>query len=183
MRIAYVLRTVLAGAAVVGLAVGCGSGKSVEGTAQPTTRDIDKIEVWNPCTQLTDEALRSARVDPTTKSVITDAAQGPTSWRACQWQATELPYFVSVLSTSHTQDESRANPKLTNFRDVTIGPRKALIYQEKSEPSADGCYVSLPAEQGMVEVRTGKRQTKPIAADPCDLAVGHAKNLEPYLPK
>ncbi|MEV0250708.1 DUF3558 domain-containing protein [Nocardia sp. NPDC050712] len=178
----YVLRTVIAGAAVVGLAAGCGTGKSVEGTATPTTRDIDKIEVWNPCTQLSNEALQKARVDPATKTVTTDA-QGGASWRVCKWQATELPIFVTVFSTSHTQDESRANPKLTNFRDVTIGPRKSLTYQEKSEPSADGCYASLPAEQGMIEVRVGKRQTKPIAADPCDLAVGYAKDLEPYLPK
>ncbi|MEV6280423.1 DUF3558 domain-containing protein [Nocardia sp. NPDC051832] len=183
MRIAYVLRTVMAGAAVVGLAAGCGTGKSVEGTAKPTTRNPDAIQVWNPCTQLSDEALRKTRVDPATKSVTTDPAQGPAAWRICKWTSTEGPYYVGVNSTSHTLDESRANQKLTGFRDVTIGPRNGLIYQDKSDTRGDICYVALPAQQGMVEITASWRASKPITADRCELAIGHAKDLEPYLPK
>ncbi|MEU8894442.1 DUF3558 domain-containing protein [Nocardia sp. NPDC048505] len=180
MRIADVLRTVGVGAVVVGVVAACGPSKSVEGTAQPTTREA---EIWNPCTQLSDEALRKGRMDPASKSVTTDPSQGPAAWRVCKWNATELPYWVTVFSTRFTQDDSRSNAKLTNFREVTVGPRKGLIYQEKSEPTTDGCYVSLPAEQGMIEVRVGKRSLKPIPNDPCDLAIGHAKDLEPFLPK
>ncbi|WP_194819273.1 DUF3558 domain-containing protein [Nocardia sp. XZ_19_385] len=183
MRIAYVLRTVMAGAAVVGLAAGCGTGKSVEGTAKPTTRNPDAIQVWDPCTQLGDEALRKTRVDPATKDVTTNPAHGPASWRVCSWNSTELPYFLMVLSTSHTQDESRANTKLTGFKDVTIGSRKGMTYQDKSDTRGDVCYVSLPAEQGMVEVAVSWRASKPITADRCERAIAHAQELEPYLPK
>ncbi|MBF6140367.1 DUF3558 domain-containing protein [Nocardia farcinica] len=148
----------------------------------PQVLIIARNVTFNPCTDLPDDVLRSTGVDPSTKRVTTDAA-GSSSWRICNWEAIDLPYYLSVASTSHTQEESRNNPKLTGFRDITIGPRQALIYQDKVDSRGNICYVSLPAAQGMFEVAASWRTSQPITADRCELAVEHAKDLEPVLPK
>ncbi|MBF6263302.1 DUF3558 domain-containing protein [Nocardia farcinica] len=178
MRTAAVLRAIIAAVGVVGV-VGCGA--TVDGAAT-TAGDSSGNVTFNPCTDLPDDVLRSTGVDPSTKRVTTDAA-GSSSWRICNWEAIDLPYYLSVASTSHTQEESRNNPKLTGFRDITIGPRQALIYQDKVDSRGNICYVSLPAAQGMFEVAASWRASQPITADRCELAVEHAKDLEPVLPK
>ncbi|MET8776233.1 DUF3558 domain-containing protein [Nocardia sp. NPDC004654] len=184
MRTADVLRTVLAGAAVIGLAAGCGS--TVDGTAAtPTTtvRNLDEIEVYNPCTQLSEEAMRGTGADPSTKRVVTDPPTGPASWRICSWEVTALPYFVTVASSSHTVDETRANPNETGFRDVNIGARPGLVHQDRADTRGLICRVAIPAEQGMFVISADWRASKPITQDRCELAVKHAKDLEPHLPK
>ncbi|MEV0031118.1 DUF3558 domain-containing protein [Nocardia sp. NPDC050793] len=184
MRTADVLRTALAGVAVIGLAGGCGS--TVGGTAAtPTTtvRNLDEIEVYNPCTELGDEALRATGIDPATKRVITDPPQGPASWRMCGWRAPDLPYTLQVGSSSHTPEETRSNPKVTVLNDVQIGSRPGLISQDKSDSKGLICYVTFPAEQGMFEISVGWMSSQPITRDRCELAVEHARDLEPILPK
>ncbi|MFF3227906.1 DUF3558 domain-containing protein [Nocardia suismassiliense] len=180
------VRTVLAGVAVVGLVVGC--SPTEEGT--PTTNGAngsptngERTVTFNPCKDLSDEALRATRVDPASKSVVTDPASGPTAWRICKWDAANGPYFVTVSSTYFTQADSRKNDKLTGFRDVQIGPRAGLTYQDKSDEEKLRCYVSLPTAEGMFEVTVGWRYGEPVTRDRCELAAEHATQLEPYLPK
>ncbi|MEU7768385.1 DUF3558 domain-containing protein [Nocardia sp. NPDC049190] len=181
MRTADVLRTTLGGVAVLALVTGCGS--SVDGTATTTAKPANDIQIFNPCTQLSDDVLRGTGVDPATKSVTTDPPSGPASWRICGWQSTELPYFVDVASSTHTVEETRANDKETGFRDVMIGPRASLIHQDKTDTRGETCRVAIPAEQGMFVISATWRASKPITNDRCELAVGHAKDLEPHLPK
>ncbi|WP_194837921.1 DUF3558 domain-containing protein [Nocardia sp. XZ_19_369] len=181
------VRTVLAGVAVVGLVVGC---SPTEGT--PTTEvsgkptNGERTVQYNPCTELSDDALRATKVDAASKDVTTDAPTGPVSARVCQWSSTEGPYFVSVSSTVYSQDEARKNDKLTGFRDVPIGPRPGLTYQDKSDVDKLRCYASLPWSKGMFEVAVGWRYSARASipqSPPCDLAVRHAQELEPFLPK
>lgn len=182
-----VLRTVLAGMAVAGLVAGCSptkDGAPTTASGKPTSGET--TVQYNPCTELSDEALRATKVDPASKDVTTDAPTGPVSARVCQWSSTEGPYFVSVSSTVYSQDDARKNEALTGFRDVKIGPRPGLIYQDKSDEDKLRCYASLPWSKGMFEVtvgwRYGSRASMP-QSPPCDLAVRHAQELEPYLPK
>lgn len=178
------IRTMLVGAAVTALVTGCSSTKDgTPTTSGPKTVNGEKTVEWNPCTQLSDEAVRAARMDPATKDVTTDAPTGPVDARICQWTAVDGPYFVSVSSTIYSLDDARKNDKLTGFRNVQIGPRASLIYQDKSDTKQLSCYVSLPAAQGMLEVSVGWMYGEPVTRDRCDLAVQHAKELEPYLPK
>jgi hypothetical protein len=169
LRTADVLRTALAGAAVMAMAAGCGSTVDGNATTSLPSSSNSTADIFNPCTQLSDDVLRATGVDPTTKRVTTDAPTGPTAWRICGWLSPDLPYMMSVASSSHTQEESRANPKLTGFRDVMIGPRRGLIYQDKSDTKGEICY--------------GWLSPKPITRDRCELAVKHATDLEPHLPK
>ncbi|WP_280403400.1 DUF3558 domain-containing protein [Nocardia brasiliensis] len=178
------IRTVLVGAAVTALVTGCSPSKDgTPTTSGPKTVNGEKTVEWNPCKDLSDQALRAARVDPGTKSVVTDPASGPSAWRICKWDAADGPYYVTVSSTYFTQNDSRKNEKLTGFRDVQVGSRAGLIYQDKTDQQGLRCYVSLPAPEGMIEVTIGWGYGEPVTRDRCELAVEHAKQLEPYLPK
>lgn len=183
-----VLRATMAAAAVALLAAGCGSTTEGEPTAAgsntaSTTRNLDEIEIFNPCSELSDEALESAGLDPSSKGVITDPPSGPSTWRVCNWTPSDKQFAIGVFSTSHTLEESRENDDLTDFKDVTVGSREGLSFRDKSTPAGDGCYVAFAAEQGMFEIsadwlRRGKRDV-----DICSIALDHAIELEPHLPK
>ncbi|WP_107660073.1 DUF3558 domain-containing protein [Nocardia suismassiliense] len=182
------VRTVLAGVAVVGFVVGC--SPTEEGT--PTTEVSGKptsgepTVQYNPCTDLSDDALRTVKVDVASKKTVTDAPSGPVTWRMCQWASTDGPYAVTVGASTHTLDEARKNDTVTGFRDVKVGPRAGLIYQDKADENKLRCYVSMPSSTGMFVVIVGwfygQRASLP-QAPPCDLAAQHAAQLEPYLPK
>lgn len=180
MRTADVLRTVLGGAALLALVTGCGS--SVDGTPTTTSKSAGDIQIFNPCTQLSDEVLRATGMDPATKSVTTDPAQGTSSWRICGWYPTGRLYKMTVYSTAHTLAESRANEKLTGFRDVTVGPRQGATFQDKSDTRGERCYVAFPAEQGMFEVSVSWASSG-ANPDLCAIAIRHATDLEPHLPR
>ncbi|MGW6424211.1 DUF3558 domain-containing protein [Nocardia sp. NPDC055053] len=175
------------GAVVVSAAAsGCGHGGET-GSAQPTTRDLDKIVVFNVCSQLGDDVLRDAGLDPTTKRVLTDPPSGPSTWRVCNWKPIDDRYGaglrrVDVFSTSHTLAETRAKDSLTGVQETTVGNRAGLTFREKNDP--ESCYVAFEADQGMFEVSVGWLGNEgPRGGDLCDMAAKHAAALEPHLPK
>ncbi|WP_327111724.1 DUF3558 domain-containing protein [Nocardia sp. NBC_01730] len=182
MRTADVLRTALGGVAVLALATGCGS--NVDGAAPTTgaTESRGDVQVFNPCSQLSDEALRAIGLDPLAKSVTTDPPQGPSAWRICGWYPPEHKYKVDVMSSSHTLAETRANNKIAILREITIGARNGVVSRDKSDTQGDSCYASFPAEQGMFEIAVGW-ESEARKPDLCELAVKHAQALEPILPK
>lgn len=182
-----VVRTVLAGMAVVGLVAGCspkdeeGAPKTVSGSPTSGVQNL-----FNPCTDLPDDALRASRLDPASKHAVTDAPTGGVVARICRWDATDGPYVVSVSSLTYTLDDLRRNDRVIILRDVQIGSRSGLISQDKVDTDKLRCNISLPAAQGTVEVGVGwlygDRASLP-QAPPCDLNIRHATELEPYLPK
>ncbi|WP_378742699.1 DUF3558 domain-containing protein [Nocardia brasiliensis] len=173
---------------VAGLVAGCssgGEGPKTEGPSGKTT-DGESTVQYNPCSELSDEALRATRVDPASKSTDTDAPSGPVTWRMCTWKSTDGPYFVTVGSSTHTMDEARKNETVTGFRDTKVGARSGLIYEDKNDEDKLRCYVSMPSSLGMFVVIVGWRYSERASlpqAPPCDLAVRHATQLESYLPK
>ncbi|TLG03491.1 DUF3558 domain-containing protein [Nocardia cyriacigeorgica] len=180
------VRAMLGGIAAVGLVAGCSTSVDGEPAAQGKSESTTSENVaFNPCTDVPSEALQAAKVDESSKATVTDAPTGPVPWRICRWTSTEGPYAVSIGSSTHTQEEARANPNLAGYRDVQIGNRSALVYYDKQDADKLMCYVNLPWASGMFEVAVGwfysKRDSMP-QSPPCDLAVQHATSLEPYLP-
>nr|WP_245839049.1 DUF3558 domain-containing protein [Nocardia donostiensis] len=181
------VRAVLGGVAVIGVAAGCSvyvdGEPAAEGQSATTTEET--VE-YNPCTDLSDEALQATGLDPATKGTVTDAPTGPVTWRMCQWTSTEGPYLVTVGASVYTQDDVRQNSVVTGFRDAQIGPRSGLTFYDKNDEDQLRCYVSLPSEQGVINVIVNwyysQKESIP-QSPPCDLAIQHAAELEPYLPK
>ncbi|MFF0542538.1 DUF3558 domain-containing protein [Nocardia thailandica] len=176
--------------AAVGAAVLAGCGTTTDGSAGPTTtvRDLDKIEVFNPCRgALSDDALRGAGLDPATLHVTTDPPTGVSAWRVCSWRPLDDRYGsgkrdIAIFSTSHTLDEARAKDSAVVIRDTTINSRPGLISKEKATP--DICYASFAAEQGMFEITAAWLSTEgPRGGDLCEMAEKYAVALEPHLPK
>ncbi|MEV6278386.1 DUF3558 domain-containing protein [Nocardia sp. NPDC051832] len=184
-----VVRTMVAGVAVSGLIAGCGttvggSPKTEEANATGANTTLingEKSVVYNPCKDLSDEKIRAAGADPATKRTVTDAQSGPAAFRICQWEATDLPYYVSIGSSIYSLADTRNNDKLTDFRDVPIGPRTGLVHKDKRFD--DRCYVSLPMSGGSIMVTAGWKHGEQTARDICDLVIEDGKALEPFLPK
>ncbi|MGW5315429.1 DUF3558 domain-containing protein [Nocardia thailandica] len=176
--------------AAVGAAVLVGCGTTTQGSAGPSTtvRDLDKIEVFNPCRgALSDDALRGAGLDPATKLVTTDPPSGVSAWRICDWAPSDNRYgsgrrMVGVGSTSHTLDETRTKESVTVLREATVNGRRGLVFKENATP--DICYVGFDAHQGMFEVTASWLSTEgPRVGDLCEQAEKYAIALEPHLPK
>lgn len=183
------VRLAAVGVAAVAVLAGCSS--TVDGTATeqgqgsaPTSHD-ESIPLFNPCTDLSDEVLAGADLDPASKQVTVDRQDGPPSWwKICDWRSTEGPYAVAVLSSRRTVEERRANENSPFVKDVTVGSRDAIVTTNKDVDKL-ACYVSMPAHQGMFEVgilwRYSERE-KMTESPPCGLAIEYAGYFEPHLP-
>lgn len=180
------LRLAVGTVAASAVITGCNGGGE---SAAPTTtvRDLDKIVVFNVCSQLSDEVLRGAGLDPATKDVVTDPPTGPSTWRVCNWKPLDDRYGrgsrnIGVFSTSHTLAEARTKPSVVDLKETTVGSRPGLTFREKND--SDGCMVAFEADQGMFEVRVSWLSNEgPRVGDVCEMAAKYAANLEPQLPK
>ncbi|MFD5178403.1 DUF3558 domain-containing protein [Nocardia sp. NPDC058379] len=183
MRGVVVVRAVACGLAGVAVLAGCGDGE--QGAGGPTKA---AVEVFNPCRgALSDDALRSAGLDPATKSVLTDPPSGASSWRVCSWKPLDDRFgsgrrMVGVFSTSKTLSDARKKEGAVVLRDTAVNGRPGLVSQETSDP--DSCYVSFEAEQGMFEIRTSWLSKEgPRVGDACEMSEKYGALLEPHLPK
>ncbi|MBF6161349.1 DUF3558 domain-containing protein [Nocardia cyriacigeorgica] len=189
MRTADVLRVTLAAGAAVLLAAGCNTTVDGEATTQgdgaASAGSPTAVAIFNPCSDLSEQALTDAGLDPSTERTSIDPPSGGADWRICSWKPSDssATYRVDVFSTSYTIDEARQNDNLTGFKDVTIGPRSGVTLYDKSDTKRDRCYAAFPAEQGMFEVAVTWRGSSSDMPDMCVIAVDQATKLEPNLPK
>ncbi|MFE3443163.1 DUF3558 domain-containing protein [Nocardia sp. NPDC059180] len=186
MRNRIVLSGLVVGAVALGT-VACGD--TTDGTPTTTTSDVASaaaaVELFNPCSDLSEQALTDAGLDPSTERTSVDPPSGEADWRICSWKPTDssATVRVDVFSTSYTIDEARQNDNLTGFENVTIGPRSGVTLYDKSDTKRDRCYAAMPAAQGMFEIAVTWRGSESAMPDMCDLAVEQAARLEPNLPK
>ncbi|RJO78705.1 DUF3558 domain-containing protein [Nocardia panacis] len=182
-----VVPVVLVGLAA--LVVGCKPGGSEKAPlTPPPLSDV----LWNPCTDLSDDVLRVLRVNPADKHVGIDSGN-PTNAAAksCSWNSTEGPYGVGVGAERFSLADVRKNKVLLNFRDVRVGSRPGLMYQDNiatNDGSADPltCYVSVPYKQGSIDLFiywSRGEESKASQLPPCDIALSRATDLVSYLPQ
>ncbi|MBF6357172.1 DUF3558 domain-containing protein [Nocardia higoensis] len=180
MRAIIAARTVIAGVAVLGLVTGCSDVGLGSEPGTPTAAEPEMDNLLDPCTDIPDEWLIETGLDPSTERNVVNPDK-ISSWRICGWKPTAANYRMDLLSTSKTIEDARANPNLTILREITIGDRAGIVSKDDFE-GARSCYISLPAEQGMFEIAVDWFGDRPAEAQ-CDLAIKHATDLEPHLPK
>ncbi len=166
---------------LVALAVVAACESKVDGTP---TSSAPQHAAFNPCTDLSDEAVRAASADPASKAVVTDA--GPqASTKACGWRSTDGPHSLGIGSLNQSLSDVPKNTKLVNVRETTVGPRQALMYNDDFDEKSDknSCWVGFDYSGGLIEINIDWDYLVPKTADPCDLALDRAKKLEPYLPR
>lgn len=168
------------------LTAGCG-GVTGEGSSVDTTEQKPETVAFNPCDELSDDALRAAGLDPNTKKDSVNSPTGGGVWKICFWRPLDrTPYAVSVGTTTFTQDDLADNPTVTGFEDVQIGSRAGKTYRQANSSMNLRCYVSMPSGGGMANIIVDWDASEKDSAPntpPCSLAVERARELEPYLPQ
>ncbi|MFI2232995.1 DUF3558 domain-containing protein [Nocardia testacea] len=174
-------------ATAISLIAGC--GVTVEGETKETGESTSIGEAnaeWNPCSQLSEEALRAAGTDPSQKINTVDAPGDRALFRMCSWDSVDGPYHVGIGSTALAQEEWYNNTEATGVRPQQVNDRSGLtFYPNDGEQPMRQCYVSLPMAGGSIFVNVdwqySQRSSLP-ESPPCALALQHAQKLEPYLP-
>lgn len=167
---------IVAAAAVVPVLGACGGTTS--GTATTSTSAVE-VALWNPCTEIPDDLLSDAGVDPAKKeSGVAGVHQS--GWEICTWEGRQ--YFLAVYSSRRTVQEIREKPGNVAFRDVSIGGRQGVEYRVEGASMNLNCDIVFAADQGMVSLRVGNRASADNHEDPCMLANDIAEMLVPVFP-
>nr|WP_280193621.1 DUF3558 domain-containing protein [Nocardia farcinica] len=167
---------IVAAAAVVPVLGACGGTTS--GTATTSTSAAE-VALWNPCTEIPDDLLRQAGVDP---AVVESGVAGvhQSGWEICTWRGPT--YSMAVYSSTRSVQEIREKPGNTDFRDVQIGGRQGVEYRVAGASRDLDCDIVFPASQGMVSIRIGNSALVDNPQDPCRLVNKAAEILVPVLP-
>ena len=161
------MRAAVSVLALVLLVTGCSEG--VPGTAV-------EAKLFDPCTDLSNEALWQANLLPDSKS---DLVQFD-GWHICSWDdSTDWYRNTAIYSTELRLVDFRANKTKTEFRDIEVNGRQALEYKEVNTREL-ACTVGFETARGSVHVEVGWLSNAP--ANRCQLAAEHASRLLPYLP-
>ncbi|CRK50451.1 conserved exported hypothetical protein [Rhodococcus sp. RD6.2] len=156
------------------LASGCGT---VAGEAKPQDPTASQPE-FNPCDDLSDDAVRAAGMDPATEAREILGVQQP-GWSICEWDGPS--YALGVAATNYSLGDVRRNPEFKGFEPVEVPGRSAIRFGSASGGSDDRCYVATPSGSGTVLISATLPVGRP--GDPCALALDGTRVLLPYLPE
>ncbi len=161
------------------LVAGC-EDNSVDGSPTATSTTALNAGLFEPC-DIPPAAIQAAGLDPASKDADFAGVER-TGWEACAWDSGSW-YDVTVLSTTHSLDEIKANPKSTDFRAAQIPGRDAVTYLDVSDKNHEVCDVAFAADKGAVIVRAGKKGSKSQGEDSCVVAVRTAASLNSEIPR
>ncbi|MBF6173634.1 DUF3558 domain-containing protein [Nocardia blacklockiae] len=175
-RIKLVLAVATAGAALVA-AGGCMDSQSADKT--PTSAAAPAL--FNPCTSIPDDALRTAGVDPATRdSGIAGVPQS--GFEICGWRGQQ--YSITVYSSARTVADYESRSDYGDFRDVTIAGRSGRQFRDQSGGAGHlACDVIFAAAQGSVQIELLNKASADNPPEPCSALQQAATALVPHLPK
>lgn len=159
------------------LLAGCGSS-SVSGNADAEGTAAGE-PVFSPCDDIPDEAVRTLGMDPATESRDIYGVQQP-GWKICEWHGAG-PY-LSVLSTTYSLDDVRANDNYTEFSDIEVGGRHGLFFKKVSEGDGRACEVAVSSGTGAVLLSAAYLGVDRVIEDPCVIAERAASQFVEYIP-
>ncbi|MFC9892090.1 DUF3558 domain-containing protein [Nocardia sp. NPDC127579] len=164
--------------ALAALAAGC---DSTGGGGGPSSTTAAPAAIWDPCTQISDQVLsQQIGLDPATKESGILGVEEP-GWKICSWNNND--YALGVFSSPRTVEEYKQKPDNIDFVDVTIGGRKGVRYDTKSDKDNKTCDITFPAQQGSFTVTISNRVSSKNKVDPCTRAQAAAEALVPLWPK
>ncbi|AZI63175.1 DUF3558 domain-containing protein [Rhodococcus sp. NJ-530] len=153
---------------------GCSS--TVEGHA---VRADEAVGLFDPCSGISDSALRYVGVDPATEERGILGVQIP-RFEICSWDGTGIS--LSVWSTDHTLDEVEANTNNADVRAANVHGGPAIKFGQRDDATGQICSVAWTTNQGVLIVRIAPDFGEtPI--DPCGLASTITDKLFPELPR
>ena len=149
-------------------------------SGSPTSVSAAPVQLFDPCTQIPDDVLRSAGVDPATEeSGIAGVHQS--GWEICTWKGSK--YTLSVLSTDKKVDEFERKPGNVGFQDVTITGRQGRQFRVQGGSYDLMCDMVFPASQGVIELTLINSPILDNPSPPCGLLSQVGQAVVPVLPK
>ncbi|WP_181698726.1 DUF3558 domain-containing protein [Nocardia sp. GTS18] len=171
---------------LVGIAVGVGvalvlsgCGQSVDGQPEVSGAPLTKEQLFDPC-GVPESALVAAGADPASKD-DNPFSVPRAEWKGCGWNAGD--HFISLFTTANTMQEVRANDYLHDFKDVTVGDRKATQYLLGTRTPPNQCGLAFESSQGTVLLQASKFIDDKSPTDPCTLANDAAPHFVSVLPR
>ncbi|WSG63281.1 DUF3558 domain-containing protein [Nocardia sp. NBC_01730] len=158
--------------------VGCGDTTSGSPTTNTTTTTAKAL--FNPCTGISDDALRAAGVDPATEEAGIGGVH-QSGWEICSWRGPK--YFVTVFSTSRTVSEFERKPGNVEFEDVTVAGRQGRQFRVEGASKNLDCDVLFAASQGVVQLRVQNRAGQDNLENPCTVLYRVGDSIVPALPR
>ncbi|MFE7743609.1 DUF3558 domain-containing protein [Nocardia sp. NPDC057455] len=169
--------TLLIGALATGV-VGCEDTTSGSPTTSSSTTAAQAL--FNPCTEIPDDALRGAGVDPATEEPgIAGVPQS--GWEICNWEGSR--YFVSVFTTARTVSDFENKPGNVDFRDVTVAGRAGRQFKVEGASKDLLCDVLFPARQGVIQLRVSNKASINNLEEPCATLYRVGGAIVPVLPQ
>ncbi|MFE1594479.1 DUF3558 domain-containing protein [Nocardia sp. NPDC058705] len=171
---------------LVGLAAGvcavmalAGCSEAVDGQPEASGAPLTKEQLFDPCT-VPDSVLQAAGLDPASKD-DNPFSVPRAEWKGCAWRGGG--HFISLMSTTHTMQEVRANDYLHDFKDITVGDRPAVQYLLGTRTPVNQCAIAFDTSKGRVSITATKFIDDTSSIDPCELANTAAPNFLEILPK
>ncbi|WP_280335077.1 DUF3558 domain-containing protein [Nocardia wallacei] len=166
---------------LVALAPGLGAcNGGDEGGSTGAATSSAEAKLWDPCTQIPDDVLQRAGVDPKAKeSGIAGVPQS--GWEICAWKGRK--YHLNVFSGSRTIQEIETKEGNVEFQDVMIGGRSGRQYRVEGASKNDTCNVAFSATQGVFEIMIGNSAIVDNPGDPCESLHSVGEQLVPLLPQ
>ncbi|WP_280273253.1 DUF3558 domain-containing protein [Nocardia wallacei] len=165
-------------ATLVPVLAACDGGGGGGSTGSETT--TAEVALWDPCTQVPDDVLQRAGVDPKTKeSGIAGVHQS--GWEICNWKGKQ--YTVGVFSGKRSVQEIESKEGNTDFRDVVLAGRQGRQFRVEGASKDLTCDVVFPAGQGVFELTVMSNPILDNPGDPCLFLRQAGEQLVPVLPK
>ncbi|WP_280256252.1 DUF3558 domain-containing protein [Nocardia wallacei] len=166
---------------LVALAPGLGAcNGGDEGGSTGAATSSAEAKLWDPCTQIPDDALQRAGVDPRTKeSGIAGVHQS--GWEICNWKGKR--YTIALFSGSRSLQEIEGKEGNVDFQDVVIAGRSGRQYRVTGASKNDTCNVAFSASQGVLEIMVGNSLIVDNPGDPCVTLRIVGEELVPLLPR
>lgn len=171
----------LAGVVVPGI-VACGGSTEGSPTAEGGASDASAapVELWDPCTGISDEALKASGVEAASEEKgIAGADQD--GWEICKWRSPR--YSITVFSTARTVQEFEQKPGNVEFQDVTVAGRAGRQFKVEGASKDLLCDVLFPARQGVVQLRVSSSAIVKEPDDPCQVLYRVGESIVPELPR
>ncbi|MFF2086883.1 DUF3558 domain-containing protein [Nocardia sp. NPDC058176] len=169
---------VAAGVCAVVLAL-AGCSETVDGQPEVSGAPLTKEQLFDPCT-VPDSALEAAGLDPASKNDNLFSVPRA-AWKGCAWRADS--YYISLISTTYTMDEVRANDRHHGFKDVSVGDRTAVQYYVGNETAPVECDITFETGQGRIMLNANKFVDDKSTTDPCSLAENAAPFFVDLIPR
>ncbi|WP_330230881.1 DUF3558 domain-containing protein [Nocardia sp. NBC_00508] len=157
--------------------VGCGTTTGGSATTSTTAAKA----LFNPCTEISDDVLRAAGLDPATEEPGI-AGVDQSGWEICSWDAPK--YLITVFSTGRTVSEFERKPGNIEFKDVTVAGRQGRQFKVDGATKDLGCDILFPASQGVTQLRILNKAAAlgDLTDDSCTMLYRAGDSLVPAFP-